>query len=64
MHEQVFNDGFVGNRDLDIPLEFFEDWLKVAADEALHFSMWNERLGELGTNILIVLFFLRTQLRV
>merc|ERR1719373_111221 len=41
---------FLGNRDLDIPDEFFEDWLKVAADEARHFTMWSDRLVELGSS--------------
>lgn len=31
-----------------IPLEFFEDWLRVAGEEAKHFQLWADRLVELG----------------
>ena len=30
-----------------LPDEFYRDWLSVAADEARHFSLLNDRLGEL-----------------
>ncbi len=32
----------------DMPNEFYVDWLKVAAEEAYHFSLLNERLNELN----------------
>jgi uncharacterized ferritin-like protein (DUF455 family) len=31
-----------------MPDEFYRDWLRVAADEARHFTMLNNRLAELG----------------
>jgi uncharacterized ferritin-like protein (DUF455 family) len=31
-----------------MPDDFYADWLKVAAEEAYHFSMLNARLGQLG----------------
>jgi len=34
----------------DIPIEFFEDWLRIAAEEARHFRLWADRLVELGYN--------------
>lgn len=33
-----------------LPREFFDDWIKVADDEAKHFLMLNERLGDLGAS--------------
>jgi len=33
-----------------MPTEFFEDWLRVAAEEAKHFSIWNKRLEELDSS--------------
>ncbi|GAB5370733.1 hypothetical protein AAMO2058_001518400 [Amorphochlora amoebiformis] len=38
-----------GYEDIELPLDFFSDWLKVAWDEARHFSMWSKRLKELDT---------------
>lgn len=32
----------------DMPEQYYADWLKVAAEEAYHFSLLQERLGELG----------------
>lgn len=32
----------------DMPDDFYADWLSVAQDEARHFQMLNERLGQLG----------------
>jgi uncharacterized ferritin-like protein (DUF455 family) len=32
----------------DLPPDFYDDWVSVAADEARHFSMLAGRLGELG----------------
>jgi len=32
----------------DLPDEYYGDWLQVAAEEALHFSLLSERLGQLG----------------
>lgn len=32
----------------DMPAEFYEDWMSVAVDEARHFNLLAERLGELG----------------
>lgn len=32
----------------DMPKEYYEDWLKVAKEEAYHFSLVNEHLGSLG----------------
>ena len=32
----------------DMPLAYYADWLKVAAEEALHFSMLHEHLQSLG----------------
>jgi len=40
---------FLGNRNVYIPNEFFEDWMKVAWDEARHFTMWDNRLSELNS---------------
>lgn len=31
-----------------LPIEFYEDWLKVADDEAKHFLMLSDRLNDLG----------------
>ncbi len=31
-----------------LPIEFYEDWLKVADDEAKHFLMLSDRLSDLG----------------
>jgi uncharacterized ferritin-like protein (DUF455 family) len=35
--------------DENIPKEFYEDWLKVATDEARHWNMLQNRLVELGS---------------
>lgn len=32
----------------DMPLEYYEDWLKVAKEEAYHFSLVNEHMQSLG----------------
>ncbi len=32
----------------DLPREFFDDWLGVAAEEAEHFALLSARLGEIG----------------
>jgi len=32
----------------DMPEEYYTDWLKIAAEEAYHFSLLNERLEEMG----------------
>jgi uncharacterized ferritin-like protein (DUF455 family) len=32
----------------DLPRAFFDDWVSVAAEEAAHFAMLTDRLGELG----------------
>lgn len=32
-----------------LPIEFYTDWLKVAGDEAKHYSMLKKRLEELGS---------------
>ncbi len=32
-----------------LPPQFYEDWFRVALDEARHFAMLNELLGELGS---------------
>jgi uncharacterized ferritin-like protein (DUF455 family) len=37
-----FGDGF--------PREFVDDWLKVGADEAMHFALLDRRLNELGSH--------------
>ena len=34
----------------DMPLEFLDDWVKVGADEARHFSMLEGRLNDLGSH--------------
>ncbi len=31
-----------------LPLEYYSDWIRIAADEARHFSLLNARLAELG----------------
>jgi uncharacterized ferritin-like protein (DUF455 family) len=31
-----------------LPKEFYEDWLRIACEEARHFSIWNRRLEEFG----------------
>ena len=33
-----------------LPREFFDDWLRIAAEEAKHYSMLSKRLGELGSS--------------
>lgn len=33
----------------DLPRAFYDDWLKVAEEEALHFRLLNERLREMGS---------------
>jgi uncharacterized ferritin-like protein (DUF455 family) len=32
----------------EMPRAFFDDWVKVADEEALHFTLLSHRLGELG----------------
>ena len=32
----------------DLPDDYYTDWTRVAAEEAYHFSLLNERLGQLG----------------
>jgi len=32
----------------DLPRAFFDDWVRVADEEALHFTLISDRLGELG----------------
>jgi uncharacterized ferritin-like protein (DUF455 family) len=32
----------------ELPAAFFDDWVRVADEEALHFSLLNRRLGDLG----------------
>ena len=39
-----------GNHGVEMPNEFFGDWIKVAADEARHFCIWADRLLELGSS--------------
>ncbi len=34
--------------DQDLPSAFFDDWVKVADEEALHFTLLHKRLGEFG----------------
>jgi uncharacterized ferritin-like protein (DUF455 family) len=34
----------------ELPVSFFDDWVRVADEEALHFSLLNRRLGELGAS--------------
>lgn len=31
-----------------MPVDYYDDWLRVAGEEALHFELLNERLGETG----------------
>jgi len=33
-----------------LPEEFFDDWTRVAADEARHYSLWRARLKQLGSD--------------
>jgi uncharacterized ferritin-like protein (DUF455 family) len=33
---------------MNLPKEFYDDWAKVAWDEANHFYSWSDRLVELG----------------
>jgi uncharacterized ferritin-like protein (DUF455 family) len=33
-----------------LPRDFFEDWLRVAVEEARHFTIWANRLEELGSH--------------
>jgi uncharacterized ferritin-like protein (DUF455 family) len=33
----------------NLPREFFDDWVRVAAEEALHFELLAQRLGDLAT---------------
>lgn len=44
LSEENTLDGF------SLPKAFFDDWAKVADDEAKHFLMLNERLNDLGAN--------------
>lgn len=39
---------YFGSHGVVLPLEFYEDWLRIAAEEAKHFSMWSARLEQLG----------------
>lgn len=34
--------------DQDLPREYFDDWIKVADEEALHFTLLSKRLGDFG----------------
>lgn len=36
--------------DQGLPRAFFDDWVKVADEEALHFTLLHDRLGELGVS--------------
>eukprot|EP00494_Astrolonche_serrata_P023851 UN24109 len=47
--KREFLDKHVGNRNIKLPKEFFEDWFKVAQDEARHFTIWSARLKEMGS---------------
>ena len=35
---------------IDLPGAFYDDWLRIAAEEALHFSLLEKRLGTLGSH--------------
>lgn len=35
---------------VDLPAEFYADWLKIAADEAKHYGLLKKRLEELGSH--------------
>jgi len=35
--------------DHQLPLDYVKDWMRVADDEARHFLMLNDRLGELNS---------------
>jgi len=47
--EDIAPHEYVGNRGVSLPDEFYADWLKVAADEARHFMIWDKRLKEIGS---------------
>ena len=34
---------------LNLPKQFYDDWVRVAEDEARHFLIWSERLRQLGS---------------
>jgi len=42
--------GIRGVADFRMPREFFDDWLRVAGEEARHFSTWRDRLIEHGSH--------------
>ena len=42
--------GIAATEGVAMPTEFYEDWLRVAAEEAKHFSIWNARLEELDSS--------------
>lgn len=35
---------------IDLPAAFYDDWLRIAAEEALHFSLLERRLASLGSH--------------
>jgi uncharacterized ferritin-like protein (DUF455 family) len=37
-----------GNKDSDLPKEFYDDFMEVCLQEAKHFTVWQQRLCELG----------------
>ena len=40
---------YKGTHGIQMPMSFFEDWLRIASEEAYHFSLWFDRLQELGS---------------
>ena len=40
---------FCNGEALGLPMDFFNDWVRVAQDEARHFLIWSERLTALGS---------------
>lgn len=41
--------GGKSTNNVEMPTEFYEDWLRIAAEEASHYSIWAHRLEELGS---------------
>lgn len=42
------NEGTEQTEGVPMPKEFYIDWLRIAMEEAKHFTIWNTRLEELG----------------
>lgn len=47
--EKPFELLIAGSSAIQMPTEFFADWLRIAYEEAQHFTIWSKRLQQLNT---------------